>query len=107
MSVTSCWELAHIITPMKKIGNDNIGEVLGVEEGGTDKLVMGWRVMLGHIVSLVVRAWMPVDKELFFPDTVMHPVEFHINDIEVFLLDLAIGETGGGGVVGLDRGGRL
>ena len=69
--------------------------------------MMRGRVVFGYVVGNVFGARAPVDKELALFDSVSNPMEAHVNSPGAFLLDLAIGKTDGGGVVGFYWCGRL
>ena len=65
-------------------------------------------MMFCHVIRLHVGlSWGPVDIELFLLCAVAHPVETHVDGFGAFVLDLAVGEPGGSGVVDLHGGGRL
>jgi hypothetical protein len=61
--------------------------------------------MLGEVVGQVGRAWSPVDIALLLFDYVLYPIKSHLHGLGFLLFDLFVGETVGGGVVDLDRGG--
>ena len=77
-------------------------QVLGAHEA---MMVMG--MMFREIIRKVVSALAPVDDELALADAVLDPVEFHIDAFGAALLDGVVGDAGGDGIVGLDRGGGL
>jgi len=66
--------------------------------------VDGSVVVLAEVVSIVLFPAFPVNAVLVLSDTVLDPVESHINGAGVALPDVVVGEPGGGAVVGLDRG---
>ena len=63
--------------------------------------------MFSPIVSVIEFAWAPVDAELFLAFAISEPVESHVHGFGPFGLDLSVDDAFGGGVVCLERGGRL
>ncbi len=41
-------------------------------------MVMGWRVVLGEIVTKVFLAGFPINKKMVLADAVAHPIETHV-----------------------------
>jgi len=66
-----------------------------------------WCMMFGNIISKVETPGCPIDIELFVQDSVLDPVETHVNSLGTFLFDSVIGNACGRGVVSLERGGWL
>jgi hypothetical protein len=69
--------------------------------------MMCGRMMLGEIVGQIREAGSPVNNKLILLDAVFNPAETHVNGFRTSLLDVFVGNTGGTGVVGLDRRRRL
>jgi hypothetical protein len=80
-----------------------------VDIDGPDISVMDGSVMLGEVVGKIVVAGVPENVELAFLDnSFADPVVAHVNVSRLVLLDDGVVcETGGGGVAGLNRSGRL
>ncbi len=72
-----------------------------------DAAVMGNGMMLGEVISQVVRALFPVDAELALADPISNPVEAHVDGFRAALFDAVIDDAVSYLVVGLDRCGRL
>ena len=64
-------------------------------------------MVIGVIVDQVSDARLTVDKELTLACAVEYPIKAHVDLFRSFLLDGAVGEAVGGGVVDLDWRGRL
>ena len=64
-------------------------------------------VVFREVVGQVFRAWCPINVKLFLVDTILQPVEAHVNRLRLTLLDLLVGETDCCGVIELDGGGGL
>ena len=74
---------------------------------GPHHAVMSGRVMFSEVVSQIVSAAAPVDKELVFGDAVFDPVEAHVNGFGTTLFDSVVGDAGSAGIVSLDGSGWL
>jgi hypothetical protein len=74
---------------------------------GPHLAVMSGRVMFSEVVSQIVSAAAPVDKELALGDAVSDPVEAHVDGFGAALFDGVVGNARGTGVVGLDGSGWL
>ena len=64
-------------------------------------------VVFREVVGQVFRAWCPINVKLFLIDTILQPVEAHVNRLRLTLLDLLVGEADCCGVIELDGGGGL
>jgi hypothetical protein len=60
-------------------------------------------VMLGIVISQVSVSRGPVNVELFLVHLILYPVESHVHCAGTDLAYGSIGDTGGGGVIDLDR----
>ena len=69
-------------------------------------VVLG-RVVLGVVVSEIIRSGLPENLELVLADAISHPVEAHIHGFGSFLFDCVIDDAVGTRVVGLNGCGRL
>jgi hypothetical protein len=67
-------------------------------------VVGGGMMVLGEVVTMVVRSLEPVDEELFHGDSVLDPVESHVHCLGALDFDSSVGESVGSGVVGGDSG---
>jgi hypothetical protein len=65
--------------------------------------MMDGGMMLGEVVSKVFASGFPEDVELALEDAVADPVVSHVHVAGFVLLDGIVGETGCGGVIGLNR----
>ncbi len=63
--------------------------------------------MLCEIVSIVFAASAPVDKEFSISNAIANPIEAHVDGFGSTLLDSAISNARGTGIIGLDGGCRL
>jgi hypothetical protein len=72
---------------------------------GLHLAVLSGQVMFSEVVSQIVSAAAPVDKELAFRDVVFDPVEAHVNGFGATLFDNVDGYAGGPGIVGLNGSG--
>ena len=59
--------------------------------------------MLCEIIREIVGAFAPVDKKLALAYAVTYPIKTHVHGFGSSLFDGFVGDTGGTGVVGLDR----
>ena len=64
-------------------------------------------MVLGVIVAQVCDAGLTVDEELTLACAVAYSIKAHVDRFQLFLLDGAVGEAVGGGVVDLDWHVRL
>ena len=64
-------------------------------------------MVLGNVVSDVVRSRAPIDDELALADAVADPVKTHVNGLGSLLFDLTVGKADGSLVINLDGGWRL
>jgi hypothetical protein len=55
--------------------------------------MMGRRMMLGEVVSLIVYSWLSVDDELTSVNPVADPVETHVHGFGSALLDRVVGDA--------------
>ncbi len=69
--------------------------------------MMGWSVMFGEIIGIVVKAASPVDDEFAVGNAVFDPVETHVDGFGSALFDGVVGNSGSAGIIGLDGGGSL
>ena len=72
-----------------------------------DIAVMGNRMVLGVVVTLVAFAGAPVNVVLFLVLAVADPEETYVKSFGTFLLESVVGKTNGCCVVALDRCGGL
>jgi hypothetical protein len=79
----------------------------GVQEGGARVAVVGGRVVLGVVITVVVSPRAPVDKELALAGPVLDPIESHVDGFGAFLFDGVIGKSLGSRVINLHGGGWL
>jgi hypothetical protein len=61
---------------------------------GAHEAMMGWGVMLGKVVSQIVGATAPMDKEFLLLDAIADPIKAHVNGFGMPLLDCVINDTG-------------
>ena len=78
-----------------------------MQVGGSHPAMMSWGVVLGVIVSKVGGTRFPVDMVLALLDSVLEPVESHVNGFGATLLDCVVEDAVGTGIVNLERGGWL
>jgi hypothetical protein len=74
---------------------------------GPHLAVMSGQVMFSEVVSQIVSAAAPVDKELAMGDAVSDPVEAHVDGFGAALFYSVVGNARCTGVVGLDWSGWL
>ena len=74
---------------------------------GAHENVITGRMMFCEVIGKVLGAFAPIDLELFLLDSVLNPVETHINGFGAALFDGFVGDTGSGGVVDNNAGGWL
>ena len=75
-----------------------------VEVQWAHSLVVGWSMMLGEVVSIVVGARLPVDVVLALLDSVSKPVIAHVKSFGASLFDCASEDALGTGIVSLKGG---
>ncbi len=63
--------------------------------------------MLGEVIRQVGGSRFPKDVELTLSYTILYPVETHVHGFGAFLLNFAVHDAVGGGIVDLDGGCRL
>ena len=68
---------------------------------------MGWRVVLGEVVSKIGGAWGPIDAKLALFDAVADPIKSHVYGFGAYLFAGTIDNSAGGGVVGGNGCSRL
>jgi len=95
-------ERKHVPEEQWRREDDGIEQLPGVHEA-----MMGWGVMLGKVVSQIVGATAPMDKELLLLDVIADPIKAHVNGLGTPLPDGVINDTGGTGIVCLNGCGRL
>ena len=66
--------------------------------------VIKGRMMLGAVVCPVEIAWGPVEPELALGVAATVPIETHVHGLGLLGGDGLIGDSNGGGIVGLKRG---
>ena len=64
-------------------------------------------MVLGVVVPKIDVTWSVVDEELLLGFAILDPVEAHVDGFGSFLFYCFVGESDGGGVVDLNRGGWL
>ena len=64
-------------------------------------VVGGW-MMFCEVITFVVFAGLPINSKLPLSNAIAHPVKAHVNGFGAALLDSAIGNAGGTGVVCLN-----
>ena len=94
----------HTLTAHTELGL-MLGRLMQVE--GTHALVVSWCMVLAEVVAQVGVSWLPVNSELSLFNTVLEPVESHVDGFGAALLDSAIEDSIGTFVVSLDGGCRL
>ncbi len=62
-------------------------------------MMMRRRMMFSEIIGFVELTFLPNDMKLVLANTVMGPIESHIDCFGSFLLDCIVGDTGGGTIV--------
>ena len=67
-------------------------------------LVVVWWVVFCVIVPHVVSSWHPIDEELSLLDSILDPIEAHINGFGSFLFDGLVGKASSHCVINLDWG---
>ena len=70
-----------------------------MQVGRTHKAVMGRRVVLGEVVTVVSASGFPINEKLAFPGAVLDPIEAHVDGYGYFLFDRDVGKAFRGGVV--------
>ena len=60
-------------------------------ESTTLKAVMGWWMLLGEIIGIIIRSFSPVDDELALSDPIADPVKAHVHRFGSLLLDGVVG----------------
>ena len=63
--------------------------------------------MLTKVVSIILPAWAPIDKEVSLLDSVSDPVEAHVYCFGSSLFDCVVGKSDGYFIVSLDWSRRL
>ena len=63
--------------------------------------------MFGEIISVVVRAFSPVDEKLALFNSVFDPIKPHVHSLAPFLFHRGVYYPDGASIVGLDWGGWL
>jgi hypothetical protein len=63
--------------------------------------------MFGKVVRPVGWTWVPKYMELLLIDSILNPIRSHVHGLGFSLADFVVGKTIGGGIVNLNRGGRL
>jgi len=115
LAVIGCWQCSVVgesrVFGESRIGSragfntpsQNSGSLYGCLEKvcGTHSPVVAGRMVFGVIITQIFGSRAPVDEELFLAHAVLDPVEAHVDGFGPFLFDCVVGETGGGGVVGL------
>jgi hypothetical protein len=66
-----------------------------------------WRMMFGEIIGKYGTAGLPVHTEIALMDTVMHPIEVHVDGFGAALFDCVVDDSVSTGIVDLDRCWRL
>jgi hypothetical protein len=92
-------------TPSQKECNDKVGQFLCVQKRGALLAVVGGRMVLGVVITMVVGPRAPVDKELALAGPVLDPIKSHVDGLRSFLFDGVIRKAFRSGVVDL-QGGR-
>ena len=69
--------------------------------------MMGRRVVFGEVVGVIVTAATPIDEEFALFDSVLYPIQTHVDGARLALFDSLVGNTGCACVVCLDGGGCL
>ena len=64
-------------------------------------------MVLGEIAGEIGVSYFPEDDNLALVDMILNPVESHVDGFGEELLDIIVGNTGSGGVVGGEGGGEL
>ena len=70
----------------------------------THRLVMRGGMVFGKVVSQIVSAWAPMDREFAVGTTVLYPIKTHVNRFGTALFDSLIRDTCSTLVVCLERG---
>ena len=79
----------------------------GSEESGALGDVMFGGMVLTKVVSIILPAWAPIDKEVSLLDSVSDPVEAHVYCLGSSLFDCVVGKSDGYFIVSLDGSRRL
>ena len=64
-------------------------------------------MMFGPVVCVIINSFVPVDVKLFLCKFISKPIVTHIPSFCAFLSNIVVYKTGGGGIVGFNRSGRL
>ena len=94
-------------TPSHEERADIVGYLRAVQVFGPHFSVVGGRMVLGVVITKVGFARGPVDFELALANSVLDPVEAHVDGFGSLLLDGAVCEAHCSGVVHLHGCGRL
>ena len=78
-----------------------------LEVSGADQAMMGRGMVLGKVISEVLRARTPIHDVVSLADTILYPVKAHVHGFGLALAGGPVGDAGGAGVVSLDRSGGL
>lgn len=78
-----------------------------MQVGGSHSAMVGRGVVLGVVVSKVCGSRFPLDMILALLDSVLEPVEPHVNSFGAMLFDCVVEDAIGTGIVNLERGGWL
>ena len=58
--------------------------------------MMGGRVMLSLVIIKISIARFPIDKKLFLEGLILDPIKTQVGDLQPFLFDVVVEETGSG-----------
>ena len=74
---------------------------------GTHKFMMLRRVMLGVVVTVVLRSFLPIDLDMFMKIFITQPVISHVPGFGTLLSEIGMDKGVGCGIVGFEGCGRL
>ena len=77
------------------------------EVSGADQAMMGREMVLGKVISKVLRARTPIHNVVALADTILYPIKAHVHGFGLTLAGVSVGDAVCAGVVSLDRSGGL